>query len=70
MKPAQRALAGMTMTTDAVWDDASNINCHRETATVQTLAPNKAPTPAVNAMASAPQNVTRMVDFHIGDPPA
>lgn len=31
-------------------------------------APNKAPTPAVNAIASAPQNVTRATDFHTGDP--
>jgi hypothetical protein len=33
------------------------------------LAPNNAPTPAVSAMASAPQKVTRTIDFHKGAPP-
>src|SRR4029079_17004000 len=36
----------------------------------QTVAPNKAPTPAVSAIASAPQKVTRATDLHTGEPPA
>ena len=35
-----------------------------------TTAPNSAPTPAVSAMASAPQKVTRMAAFVTGAPPA
>jgi len=34
-----------------------------------TIVPNKAPTTAVTTIASAPQNVTRLVAFRIGDPP-
>lgn len=33
-------------------------------------APNKAPTPAVSAMASAPRKVTRATDLPAGEPPA
>ncbi len=35
----------------------------------QRVAPNKAPTPAVSAIASAPQKVTRTVALHTGAPP-
>ena len=34
------------------------------------IAPNKAPTPAVRAMASAPQKVTRATDLPMDEPPA
>jgi cobalamin biosynthesis Mg chelatase CobN len=34
------------------------------------VAPNKAPTPAVSAIASAPQKVTRATDLQTGEPPA
>ncbi len=37
---------------------------------IQTTAPKAAPTPAVMAMASAPQNVTRSAGFIQGAPPA
>src|SRR6476469_3767350 len=36
----------------------------------QRVAPNSAPTPAVSAIASAPQKVTRATDFQMGEPPA
>src|SRR4051812_4970612 len=36
----------------------------------QRVSPNKAPTPAVSAIASAPQKVTRATDLHTGEPPA
>src|SRR3546814_9341832 len=36
----------------------------------QTAAPNRLPTPAVNAIARAPQNVTRTIDRMTGAPPA
>ena len=36
----------------------------------QTATPNRAPTPAVNAMAVAPQKVTRVTDASMGAPPA
>lgn len=35
-----------------------------------TTAPNNAPTPAVSAIAKAPQNVTRMAALVTGAPPA
>ena len=35
----------------------------------QSFAPNNAPTPAVRAMANAPQKVTRAMDFQTGAPP-
>ena len=38
--------------------------------TIQRIAPNRAPTPAVNAIAIAPQKVTRPIEGHTGDPPA
>ena len=34
------------------------------------FAPNNAPTPAVSAIANAPQKVTRAMDFQMGAPPA
>ena len=37
---------------------------------IQSLAPNNAPTPAVRPMARAPQKVTRTTDFNTGEPPA
>src|SRR5436305_15092272 len=36
----------------------------------QTLAPNRAPTPAVSAIASAPQKVTRTPALQTEEPPA
>ena len=36
----------------------------------QAATPNSAPTPAVNAIAKAPQNVTRMIEVITGAPPA
>ena len=36
----------------------------------QSFAPNNAPTPAVRAIANAPQKMTRATDFHTGAPPA
>src|ERR1022692_4262725 len=38
--------------------------------TIQSFAPNNAPTPAVRPMARAPQKVTRTTDFNTGEPPA
>jgi hypothetical protein len=35
-----------------------------------TLAPNSRPTPAVMAMAKAPQKITRTAPFSMGAPPA
>ena len=37
---------------------------------IQSFAPNNAPTPAVRPMARAPQKVTRTTDFKTGEPPA
>ena len=43
---------------------------HKAETSIQITAPNSAPTPAVRAMASAPQNVTRRALFINGAPPA
>lgn len=48
----------------------SHAKVHLRAELTYTTDPNRAPTPAVSAIASAPQNVTRKAAFVTGAPPA
>src|SRR3546814_11374189 len=50
--------------------DGALTNAGKRSQPGQTVAPNRLPTPAVNAIARAPQKVTRMIDRMTGAPPA
>src|SRR3546814_8702477 len=50
--------------------DGAAANAGERLKTGQTVAPKRLPTPAVNAIARAPQKVTRMIDRMTGAPPA
>src|SRR3546814_9333073 len=50
--------------------DGALTNAGKRSQPGQTVAPNRLPTPAVNAIARAPQKVKRMIDRMTGAPPA